>query len=398
MSSQALLSIETKTVKGSTSSSRLYWLDALRGWAVLGVVAVHSGQAANSTGRLGKIAATGQYGVELFFFVSALTISLTYESHIRKFGTSIKSQFAWLIKRFFRIAPLYYLAAILYPVEHFAIYVASHHRYFHPTPISDIIANFLFVNTWIPSANNSVVPGGWSISVEMSFYLLVPFIWIVKPVRPRVVLLAASAIASIAITLFASRVSAGSFYVENNSFLYFWFPTQAPVIILGLIFYLFKGTAVPTRRSALSTIVFLLCASICFVLGLYLGAVNQVQPILAPSVLTIAFILLILGVDLTNTRVFVSRHAIQLGKISFSVYIVHFFVLDLIHAAIKVTHLGQDQPLILIPIFLAALGISSAIAIVSKRVIEDPGISIGHQLSLALASGADIPARHDLKQ
>jgi peptidoglycan/LPS O-acetylase OafA/YrhL len=232
----------------------------------------------------------------------------------------------------------------------------------------------------------------------MSFYLLVPFIWIVKPVRPRVVLLAASAIASIAITLFASRVSAGSFYVENNSFLYFWFPTQAPVIILGLIFYLFKGTAVPTRRSALSTIVFLLCASICFVLGLYLGAVNQVQPILAPSVLTIAFILLISGVDLTNTRVFVSRHAIQLGKISFSVYIVHFFVLDLIHAAIKVTHLGQDQPLILIPIFLAALGISSAIAIVSKRVIEDPGISIGHQLSLALASGADIPARHDLKQ
>jgi len=51
--------------------NRLDWLDALRGWAVLGVVMVHSGQAAHSTGITQQISAAGQYGVQLFFLISA---------------------------------------------------------------------------------------------------------------------------------------------------------------------------------------------------------------------------------------------------------------------------------------------------------------------------------------
>jgi len=49
--------------------NRLDWLDALRGWAV-GVVMVHSGQAARSAGIAQQISAAGQYGVQLFFLLA----------------------------------------------------------------------------------------------------------------------------------------------------------------------------------------------------------------------------------------------------------------------------------------------------------------------------------------
>jgi len=78
--------------------NRLDWLDALRGWAVLGVAAV-------------------QYAVQLFFFISALTISITYEAHIAKFGKTFRAQFSWFLKRFFRIDPLYYIAPCFYTFE-----------------------------------------------------------------------------------------------------------------------------------------------------------------------------------------------------------------------------------------------------------------------------------------
>src|ERR1700728_1174775 len=97
---------------------RLAWIAALRAWVAgprggrgVGVVLTHSGGASHNTGITQKIASSGQYGVQLFFIVSALTISLTYDSHIARYGRSLRSQFAWLIKRFFRIAPLYYVAA-----------------------------------------------------------------------------------------------------------------------------------------------------------------------------------------------------------------------------------------------------------------------------------------------
>jgi len=90
--------------------NRLDWLDALRGWAVLGVAAV-------------------QYAVQLFFFISALTISITYEAHIAKFGKTFRAQFSWFLKRFFRIAPLYYIAACFYTFERYEVYLLSHNKY-----------------------------------------------------------------------------------------------------------------------------------------------------------------------------------------------------------------------------------------------------------------------------
>ena len=75
----------------------------------------------------------------------------------------------------------------------------------------------------------------------MCFYVLVPFIWLLSPVRGRIIWLAVSAILFLTVTAAVSRMVTGSFYVFDDTYFYYWFPTQAPVMIVGLIFYFLGG-------------------------------------------------------------------------------------------------------------------------------------------------------------
>jgi peptidoglycan/LPS O-acetylase OafA/YrhL len=369
-------------------TNRLDWLDALRGWAVLGVVTVHAGQAVQCTGITHKITAAGQYGVQLFFIVSALTISLTYESHLREFGKSFRSQFAWFIKRYFRIAPLYYLAAIYYPLEQYAIHAAGYHYYAITISPGNLAANFLFVHTWIPAANGSVVPGGWSIGVEMFFYLLVPLIWSVAPVKRRIILLAVGAIASLLVTILAVKLTTGSYFVPESSFFYFWFPSQAPVIAIGLIFYFLYGPILRQPRSTNSARLCLVGFMVCLLLALYCGTLGKAAPVLSPTILAISFVLLILGLHGWVMNCAVNKFAIALGKISYSVYIFHFSILDCIRPAMRLTHTDRFGALALLPVLAATLLLTCGLACFSKRIIEDPSIAFGHRLSRSVATGS----------
>lgn len=378
---------ESSSLSPPRASRRLDWLDALRGWAVFGVVLVHSGHLAKSFGFAGQVSAAGQYGVQLFFLISALTISMTYESHIGQYGTTPRSQFAWFIKRFFRIAPLYYLAALFYPVENYAKYIATRHHLGLQISVPNILANLTFLHTWIPSANNTVVPGGWSIGVEMFFYGLVPFIWLILPIRRRIAVLLFSIAGLLTITLLVSKAFTQTYYVEDNSYLYYWFPAEAPTIIFGLIFFFLYGKKLgnPISRSAtaLSQIgfVFLLAA------GLYVGTVKEVAPVLAPTILGAAFVLMIFGLQGWMKHIAVHPLSIFLGRISFSVYILHFVVLDAMAFVLQKLHINRSSELAIIPIAAATLIITSGLALLSKRIVEDPAIKYGHQLSRQFVLG-----------
>ena len=369
-------------------SRRLDWLDALRGWAIFGVVLVHSGEIANVTGIISKISEFGRFGVQLFFVISALTISITYESHIAQFGKSARSQLAWLIKRFFRIAPLYYLAAILYPLFYLVLYGISQHRLGSIPSIPDMLANFLFVHAWVPSAINSVVPGGWSIGVEMFFYALVPFIWFIAPVPRRVIWLGLGAIVCLAITMLACKLSTGKFDSgEGDSFFGLWFPTQAPVFALGLIFYFLYGSRLRTAQSQKTAILWFGAFLAYIMTFLLLWMTNLVVHFATPTVVAGSFILLILSLHGGVKTVIANKYAILLGRISFSVYIFHFIVLYFIGTFLGAIPFGHSLPDVfaLLLVFTAALALTSVVALVSKRIIEDPAITYGHKLSRSVA-------------
>jgi peptidoglycan/LPS O-acetylase OafA/YrhL len=175
---------------------------------------------------LAVVAEIGQYGVQLFFVISAATVFLTIRDTQAK-GKPIGS---WFLRRFLRIAPLYYTAIIGYLALNLAkarLGAATDPNSFEPL---HMLANVLFIHAWTPGADNEIVPGGWSIGVEMTFYLVAPALLGLLQKRHGLTMLLA-----IVATLVAG-IALLEQDVRSNSFLYFWPPTQLPVLLLGLAF------------------------------------------------------------------------------------------------------------------------------------------------------------------
>jgi len=162
-------------------------------------VLVHCGQRPLSSTFLVNVAAAGQYGVQLFFIISAGTISMTYAQHLRRYGANPRSAVAWLVRRLFRIWPLYAIAAVFYAVEK-SILRTQLGLTDGPTPnFQDWLTNLTFTNPWI-GAGHYLVPGGWSIVVEASFYCVFPIlmIWRRLPSFPTLLMILAMLLLSLA--------------------------------------------------------------------------------------------------------------------------------------------------------------------------------------------------------
>src|SRR5262249_25581234 len=137
-------------------------------------------------------------------------------------------------------------------------------------------------------AVNSVVPGGWSIGVEMCFYLFAPFIFAATRTRRGVwrtslVLLVFSAIA-----LTAGACADDACSVENNSFLYYWPPTQLPCFVVGFVFarygkrlLLRDGVQLSRTGTACALAACALLLALLYATGSGLGLAHWLAPTLA---------------------------------------------------------------------------------------------------------------------
>ncbi len=116
----------------------------------------------------------GDKGVDIFFVISGFLIAqqLMQEYH-RGEGISFRK---FYIKRACRIIPLYLFAIVL-----FGSTGTNNAEYFW--------ANLLLVNNFI-SVEKIFIPWSWSLTIEMQFYLLMPFflLWLYRTRRPLMVL------------------------------------------------------------------------------------------------------------------------------------------------------------------------------------------------------------------
>jgi peptidoglycan/LPS O-acetylase OafA/YrhL len=158
-------------------------LDGLRGIAILMVVMTHvaGGWAAalaiypghsEVIGGLalprwvGAITGSGINGVDLFFVVSAFTLTL-------RSGRDVGSLRAYALRRIARVGPGYWLAGLFYTlIGGFAprLWAAGG---ISPT---DLIIAAIFGSAWSGGASLAVVPGGWSVCCEVMFYIALPTI------------------------------------------------------------------------------------------------------------------------------------------------------------------------------------------------------------------------------
>ena len=218
------------------------YVDALRGLAFFMVLGIHCVDASMYSFHLipeihSKLFGIGRMGVQLFYLVSAYTL---LSSSMQRRSLETYPGVYFFIRRFFRIAPLFWLAIIAYSSLDQVKYFNQNAWAPSGVGYGQVVATFLFIQGWWPTSINSVVPGGWSVGVEMSFYLILPLLcrWITTltlSLWGGLITLLGGIIVNWLIIHMYGHLWQGAFANAFSTFHFFWLPSQLPVFILGFI-------------------------------------------------------------------------------------------------------------------------------------------------------------------
>ncbi|MFC7291506.1 acyltransferase family protein [Hirschia litorea] len=353
--------------------ARLSWLDGMRAYAILGVIFVHAvfGLNFQPPEVLEYAGRYGVYGVQLFFVISSIAIYMTLAKQ-RRDASPISD---WYGKRIFRIAPLYFLGIIVFVSLKTAFNVEQFQLY-------QILANITFVHAFVPSANNNVVPGGWSIGVEMAFYLIAPMLFMLLTTKKWWAWLwSAIGVALLGVTWFVAGGLEG--YVENNSYLYFWPFTQIPVFLIAMAMMKWGDgwilTSAPTPKHVFY--VALLGLGIFFLAGTVAGPLAK-SHMMAPTLFGVAFCCLVLLARDQWKALFSAPFVVHIGRLSYSMYLVHFFVMFTFKDVFHIVDLANFVPekvrfFVFFPVILLfTYGLSR----ITYKWIELPGMQLGVML------------------
>lgn len=216
-------------------TDRYLSFDILKGIGIIMVILVHSIQEFDDLNSIFDFFWFGQMGCQIFFVISGYLTASAWNRALSK----SKSKKQFYLRRFFSIAPGYYLIIILCQLANLCsgCLFGMNIGFAKNRGIISIICNFLFLNGLLPFCNNDVAPGGWYIGTLVIFYLLFPFInCIYKKLKrayfgvPGICNLMVFFIVLIAINILGHE----SFFLSNNGFVYFSFLVQFPCFLLGV--------------------------------------------------------------------------------------------------------------------------------------------------------------------
>ena len=368
-----------------TEEVRKYaFIDALRGYAILAVLLVHSSlSVAPANSILRSLMNNGARGVQLFFIASALTLCLSW--HFRSVHEAYPVR-NFFIRRFFRIAPLFYAAVIFYVM----LYGFSP-RYWAPNGIKwwFVPSTVLFLHGYHPETITSVVPGGWSIAVEMNFYLLLPFLLRrLRTIRASAIVLIVSLSAYKLSTLAITHLLSGPYPAHQqylvSSFAFLSFFGQLPVFAIGILTYFVFVNVSSLRRLVISAN--LLFLSLLVLLKL-LTTFTIVRMLSHHIVMGAVFALFALTLGCFPVKLFVNRALALLGKISFGMYLTHFAVLELFkRLGLSTMFQNGDVPSILH--YFCVVAVTAPLSYLLYITIERQGITYGKRLIDRLEQGA----------
>ena len=356
------------------------YIDALRGVAILGVLIVHCGQYGMNDhlpSVIQMVVLNGAHGVQLFYVVSAFTLFLTLaKRNPAEKGTWVH----FYMRRFFRIAPMYYLG-----ICYFLWQDGLGPRYFlgdaPGISSANISANILFIHGFNPYWITSVVPGGWSIAVEMMFYCLIPLLFVtIKNIRQAFVFFLI-ALALRAILQFAfNRMNVIESERLWQEFLNFYLPSQLPVFALGVVFYFivkddYTLSLSPRMILVLSAVFIVHFAGI---------------PILPNHVLfSIGFVGLAVALSKVEFKLFVNPVLVYMGKVSYSMYLVHFAVLFWLNKLNAVDYVpvsdSLDAILNYVMRLLILIVIATLISSLFYHLVELPCQRVGKMLIMKIS-------------
>ena len=347
------------------------YIDALRGYAILMVIAVHTAQSfPDLPNPLAEVLKQGARGVQLFFVTSALTLSMSWVARH-------ESAADFYTRRLFRIAPMFWIAIVF-----FLWLNGTGTSIYAPDGIGarQVLMTVLLVHGFWPDTINSVVPGGWSIADEVIFYLLFPAIVppLLKASWKSLIIVAIAAVVlgaqlSRLLDTFSYLLPASADSVAGEYFA-LWFPRQLPCFIFGIM--LFKLSS--EKRSvpiSLARSVCVLAIALMLVIP-FLEGIKYALPFGLATTYAIAFTLFAFSLMYWRSSPLIGRPIVWIGKVSYSAYFVHFVILHYLPPLRPTGWPTADLVCTYAIVSLITVGISS----LTYLTIEKPMIRLGSAL------------------
>jgi peptidoglycan/LPS O-acetylase OafA/YrhL len=367
-------------------SAKLDYVDALRGIAILMVILVHTvGAVPDVLPITSRLAMYGQLGVQLFFVASAYTLCISYDRRTEEPYRVL----SFFIRRLFRIAPLYYFGVLIYLVFNVLVVYRDDANNFQGLPYSalDIVANMLFVHGLVPSANNTVVPGGWSIGAEMLFYAAFPALFAATRRVAKSGPWALPALVLVGTTLYVLAQTmvyrSTGMFIHNSSFFYFSIINQFPAFALGAAAYFLcrdrpDWCGSSWRPLAMAFGIITVIAVVMWLLDFALLFT------IIPAVSALSFVFLLNWLRIGRVRLPFLQ---AVGKVSFSLYILHFlFAYYAVPSLLRALQLHVNPELTLLFAFALVFAFTWPLAIFTEQTIEARGITIGKKIIARLQS------------
>lgn len=350
---------------------RLAFLDALRGLAAVYVLVYHTlllPQPNLVPPRwAAMVALNGGMGVTLFFLVSAFSLYYTMPLRLREWNPTA----SFYLHRFFRIAPLFYVVLAATLVRDVVVFGASH-------SVAEVAASLAFVFNLIPTWEQGIVWVSWTIGVEMLFYAVFPLLY----ARITSVASSITLVFGMLLLWLATKVLLDYLVIPDawkQSILQWNVLKHMPIFAIGIATYhvflrLFpKGDPAPSVPLGNALL-----------LGGLFGFTALLQGWL-PNIFGdtyywqgIWFAVLFLGIALSPWRVFVNAVTCYLGRVSYSIYLLHttiiYFLTPVYHA------IYRNVPTLTLA-FLCSVTLTLALVValseLTFRLVESPGMRLG---------------------
>jgi peptidoglycan/LPS O-acetylase OafA/YrhL len=348
------------------TTEKLRYIDSLRGVAILLVIISHSHPyfAGIADIRLPEyiehVLQSCENGVTLFFLMSAFTLCLSFN---RKKQIELNPVRNYFIRRLFRIAPLYYFMILLILLCNINL----------PSNYS-IVANLLFLHGVSPFWTNSTVPGGWSVGIEVLFYLIFPLLFFrIKSIHSSINFTLISIILSKIVTSIMFKNPPIHDGVLWGVYVYENFISQLPVFLMGICLFHIKHAKEDTIHVLSLHKCFLFIA---LLIVFHLAGGNTLKQ---HYLFAIAFAFAAYSLSYFQTKLIVNNLTVWVGKLSYSIYLLHLLVANLL-VKYNLNHYS-DNPVLEIAIrFFILFLISFVLSYLTYRVIELPFQEYGKKL------------------
>jgi peptidoglycan/LPS O-acetylase OafA/YrhL len=314
----------------------------LRTILALSVVFAHAGW------RNGFVFTGGQVAVQCFYVISGFLISYVLNNNRSYSGSPVH----FYTNRALRVYPVYLFVVFLSLIA-YIVAEPQFFRIFHDAPGSAVallcFSNlFLFGQDWVMFSgvqgghlafaanfhdsevqlfNGLLVPQAWTLGVELTFYLLAPFI--VRDRKRLVLLLLAS------FSIRAGLLIQGIGF--SDPWTYRFFPAELGLFLLGA---LSQQVITPVWKSLIARVESLpkMGTTLLVVFSVVYFLIPVPAKILLPVYLGVSVLLMPLAF------LFQGQHAFdrRIGELSYPIYIGHILAINVMHVVFRVLHIQND--------------------------------------------------------